>query len=43
MLVKYARNHVGDVLELHNLAVDNRVRLEVFETQVQQMKLVALP
>ncbi len=42
MLVKNARYHVRDIIELHNLAVDNRVRLEVLESKVQQLKAVAL-
>ncbi len=43
MLAKDAHYHVRDVIELHDLAVDNRIRLEVLETKVQQMKAVALP
>lgn len=43
MLLEYARYHVRDIIELHDLAVDDRVRLEVLETEVQQLKTVALP
>jgi hypothetical protein len=43
MLLENARNDVRDIVELHDLTVDDRVRLQVLKTKVQQVKAVALP
>src|SRR6185295_12911119 len=36
------RDHVGDVVELHDLAIDDGVGLEVFESEVQKLQSSSL-
>src|SRR5215207_5744401 len=36
------RDHVGDVVELHDLAVDDGVCLEVFESQIEELQSSSL-
>jgi hypothetical protein len=43
MLVEDARNNIGDVVELHDLAINNGIRLKVFEPQVDELETAALP
>src|ERR1051325_109128 len=42
VLVEDVRDHVGDVVELHDLAVDDRVSLKVLEAEVEKLEGVSL-
>ena len=42
MLTKDARYDIRDIVELHDLAVDDCVGLQIFKSQVNQVKAVAL-
>ena len=37
-----AGNNVGNVIELHYLPVDDRVRLKVFKTEIYQLESISL-
>src|SRR5918993_2894302 len=42
MLAKDARDHVRHVVELHNLPIDNRVRLQVLVAEAHEVNYAAL-
>jgi hypothetical protein len=42
VLAEDVRDHVGDVVELHDLAIDDRVGLEVFESEVEKLEGTSL-
>src|SRR5262249_50275104 len=42
VLAEDVRDHVGDVVELHDLTIDDGVGLEVFESEVEKLKGISL-
>src|SRR4030095_5808794 len=42
VFVEDVRDHVGDVVKLHDLAIDDGVSLKVFESQVEKLQRISL-